>query len=118
VWLASAAAAVGGRVTTIDVDTRKTQLAVHNLRRAGLENAVEPLTGDAGDLLARGAAECWDLIFLDADRKPYATWWSDLWRGLRPNGLLVVDNATSHAAEMEPLVERIRQQPGATEANR
>lgn len=114
VWLASAAAAMGGRVTTIDVDARKTQLAVHNLRRAGLESAVEPHTGDAGVLLARGAAERWDLIFLDADRKPYATWWPDLWRGLRPNGLLVVDNAISHAAEMEPLVERIRQEPGAT----
>ncbi|MFY0579178.1 O-methyltransferase [Cystobacter fuscus] len=115
VWLASAAAAVGGRVTTLDVDARKTQLAIHNLRRAGLQHVVEPLTGDAGAHLARGAAGSWDFVFLDADREPYATWWPDLWRGLKPNGLLVVDNAVSHAAEMEPLVERIRQEPGATQ---
>ncbi len=114
VWLASAATAVGGRVTTLDVDARKTQLAVHNLRRAGLESVVEPRTEDAGTFLAHGSAGIWDLIFLDADRKPYATWWPDLWRGLKPNGLLVVDNAVSHAAEMEPLVERIRQEPRAT----
>jgi predicted O-methyltransferase YrrM len=114
VWLASAAAAVGGRVTTLDVDARKTQLAAHNLERAGLSGVVELRTGDAGTLLAQGPAEHWDLIFLDADRKPYAAWWPDLWRGLRPNGLLVVDNALSHAAEMEPLIERIRQEPRAT----
>lgn len=114
VWLASAEEAVGGRVTTVDVDARKTQLATHNLRRAGLERVVELHTGDAGSLLAGGASGQWDLIFLDADRKPYAAWWPDLWRGLRPNGLLVVDNALSHAAEMEPLLERVRQEPGAT----
>lgn len=114
VWLASAASAVGGRVTTLDVNEHKTRLAARNLERAGLAGVVELRTGDAGAFLAQGPAEQWDLIFLDADRKPYTSWWPDLWRGLRPHGVLVVDNAISHANEMEPLVERIQAEARAS----
>ena len=58
--------------------------------------------------MLRGAADgAFDLIFLDSERPEYPGWWPDLKRVLRPGGLLVVDNATSHAAEMAPFVARV-----------
>ena len=52
---------------------------------------------------ASGRVAC-DLIFLDAERSEYAGLWPHLRRVLRSGGLLVVDNATSHADEMAPLI--------------
>jgi predicted O-methyltransferase YrrM len=41
-------------------------------------------------------------VFLDSERSEYSGWWPQLARVLRPGGLLVVDNATSHAEQMAP----------------
>jgi len=55
-------------------------------------------------VLQRSADGAFDLVFLDSERPEYPGWWPDLKRVLRPGGLLVVDNATSHRAEMAPFV--------------
>ncbi|CEH93216.1 O-methyltransferase (fragment) [Xanthomonas citri pv. citri] len=48
-------------------------------------------------------------MFLDADRGAYARWWPQLRRVLkRGTGLLVVDNATSHATEMAAFMQAVR----------
>jgi predicted O-methyltransferase YrrM len=44
------------------------------------------------------------LIFLDSERPEYPGWWPHLRRVLRPGGLLIVDNATSHVEQMAPFV--------------
>ena len=41
---------------------------------------------------------------LDSERSHYTARWSDLRRVLRPGGLLIVDNATSHPHEVASLV--------------
>jgi predicted O-methyltransferase YrrM len=62
------------------------------------------LNDNAGHVLQRAADGAYDLVFLDSERPEYPGWWPDLKRVLRPGGLLVVDNATSHQAEMAPFV--------------
>ncbi|MDP9107453.1 MAG: class I SAM-dependent methyltransferase [Pseudomonadota bacterium] len=102
-WLANAVRARGGRVTTIEHSAKKAELARLNFARAGLADCIALQVGDANDLLAARASASADLIFLDASRAHYVAWWLDLRRVLRPGGLLIVDNAVSHAAEMAPL---------------
>ena len=50
-----------------------------------------------------------DLVFLDSARSLYLDWWPDLRRVLRAGGLLVVDNATSHAHEMADFVAAVKE---------
>ncbi|WP_251278469.1 O-methyltransferase, partial [Enterobacter hormaechei] len=71
--------------------------------RSGLAERITLVHADAGQWLAQAADASLDLLFLDSDREQYAGWWPQLRRVLRPGGLLVVDNAISHAAQMEPL---------------
>lgn len=101
-WLAQAARAVGGKVTTVDLSRFKFEMAAGNFARAGLAAFIEQVQDDAGKLLARKADGAYDLIFLDSERPEYPGWWPEIRRVLRPGGLLVVDNATSHVAEMAP----------------
>ena len=103
-WLASAARAVGGAVTTVELSDYKMGLATANFARSGLAANITLVHDDAGRVLRGSADGVFDLVFLDSERPEYPGWWPDLRRVLRPGGLLVVDNATSHQAEMAPFV--------------
>jgi predicted O-methyltransferase YrrM len=103
-WLAEAAGAIGGAVTTIESSESKARLAAAAFARAGLAPFITLVHDDAGACMQREDAGGYDMIFLDAERADYVGWWPDLRRLLRAGGLLVVDNATSHAREMAPFV--------------
>jgi predicted O-methyltransferase YrrM len=110
-WLAEAARAIGGTVTTVESSGYKVQLASANFSRAGLAGAINLIQDDAGRALRRLEADAFDLVFLDSKRPDYPQWWPDLRRVLRSGGLLVVDNATSHREQMAPFVELVTADP-------
>jgi len=103
-WLASAVRAIGGSVTTVELSDYKIGLARATFARSGLARDILLVQDDAGRVLQGSADGAFDLVFLDSERPQYPGWWPDLRRALRPGGLLVVDNATSHAVEMAPFV--------------
>jgi predicted O-methyltransferase YrrM len=103
-WLASAACAIGGSVTTVELTEYKIGLARENFSRANVACYITVVHEDAGRVLERWADGAFDLIFLDSERPQYPGWWPDLRRVLRPGGLLVVDNAISHRDELAPFV--------------
>lgn len=103
-WLAEAARAIGGSVTTIDYSEFKIGLAEKTFSRAGLSSYITQIHNDAGEALKSLVSESFDFIFLDALRSEYCKWWPDIRRVLRSGGLLIVDNATSHPEEMAPFV--------------
>lgn len=113
-WLAEAAHAIGGSVTTVEFNDYKVGLARANFARSGLAPVIELVHDDATRLLGRTAEGAYDLIFLDAERPEYPAWWPDLSRVLRPGGLLVVDNATSHVEQMAPFVALVEADPAFT----
>jgi len=103
-WLAGAARDIGGSVTTVERAEYKIGLALTNFERSGLAPLITLVHDDAGQYLQRSEYDAYDLIFLDSERAEYPAWWPDLARVLRPGGLLVADNATSHAEQMAPFV--------------
>jgi predicted O-methyltransferase YrrM len=107
-WLASAAGATGGAVTTVEIADYKVGLARQNFSRSGLASSITLVQDDAGRVLERAGDASFDLVFLDAERPEYPDWWPHLKRVLRPGGLLVVDNATSHPEQMAPFVALVK----------
>jgi predicted O-methyltransferase YrrM len=103
-WLAEAASRIDGSVTTVESAEYKIGLASNNFERAELWPFITLIHDDAVRLLQRTDQGAYDLIFLDSERSEYPEWWPHLRRVLRPGGLLVVDNATSHAQQMAPFV--------------
>lgn len=100
IWLADAARLTGGRVTTVETEAERVEEATVNLRRAGLLDLVEARHEDARQTFERSPASTWDMIFLDAERPHYRSYWSHILRSLRDGGLLIVDNAVSHAHQL------------------
>jgi predicted O-methyltransferase YrrM len=115
-WLADAVESTGGRVQTLDIDPRRTQLAIVNLERAGLGDLVDCRTVGAAQALAEHADAAWDLIFLDAERGEYSGYWRNLRRTLAPGGTMAVDNAISHGVELAEFNRLLDADPRLTAA--
>jgi len=109
-WLADAVKAISGYVITVEVSAVKAEMARSNLERSGLSTWVRQSVMDAGQFFAQQPESRFDLLFLDADRQQYATWWPWIQNILAPGGLLVADNAVSHAAEMNGFLADVRAQ--------
>jgi predicted O-methyltransferase YrrM len=98
----------GGDVAAEDRD------GAENFERGGLAQRITQLEGDAGTHLQQIGDGVFDLVFLDSKRSAYLDWWPALKRILRAGGLLVVDNATSHADEMADFTDAVRADAGFT----
>ncbi len=110
IWLADSARVTGGRVVTLEVNHDKVAMASRNLSMGGLADVVEIVEGSAADTLGRLAGP-FDLVFLDADRPSYLRYLELVVPKLRPGGLLVADNVTSHASELTEYLARVKSHP-------
>jgi predicted O-methyltransferase YrrM len=115
IWLADAVRATGGNLVTVDVDAARSEMAAANLKHADLAQFVELRVQDAAETLRESADDAWDLVFLDAERPHYVSYWPDLVRTLRPNGLLVVDNVISHADQVAAFRALVSSDPRVTD---
>ena len=103
IWLARALPA-GGQVVTLEIDPHHADIARKNLDRAGVLDRVEITIGPANETLSAlydGAAEPFDLIFIDADKKSlpeYLEWSLKL---SRPGTVIIADNVVRDGKVLE-----------------
>jgi predicted O-methyltransferase YrrM len=113
-WLAEAARATGGSVTTVEFSEFKVGLASATFARSGLGSLISLVHDDAGRVLQRSEDSAFDFVFLDSERSEYPGWWPQLRRVLRAGGLLVVDNAISHVEQIAPFTALVKADPHFT----
>jgi predicted O-methyltransferase YrrM len=90
IWLARALP-TDGMLITMEMDEDRARLAKTNFTKAGVNDRVSILVGDAQLKIAKVAGP-FDLIFQDGAKPLYLTLLDPLVRLLRPGGLLVTDN--------------------------
>ncbi len=100
IWLARALVP-GGRLITLEADSKHAEVARRNIAHAGLAHAVEVRLGDARasiEELAAEGGEPFDLIFIDADKRsiPHYLEWSI--KLSRAGTLIVIDNVIRDGA--------------------
>jgi len=94
IWLAKSLPSPG-RLITMEFNPVHAALATANIKSAGLDHLVEIRTGRALDLLPalqRESTEPFDMIFIDADKPPYAEYFQWALQLSRPGTLLIFDN--------------------------
>jgi predicted O-methyltransferase YrrM len=82
-----------GTLLTLECDERHAAFAERYVGRAGLAAVVQVRRGRALDVLPSLDGEEFDLVFLDADRAPLATYFEWALRLVRPGGMIVAHNA-------------------------
>ncbi|MBI5597324.1 MAG: O-methyltransferase [Elusimicrobia bacterium] len=111
IWLARALPA-GGRLVTLEADTKHAAVATANLAAAGFSGAAEVRTGRALDTLPSLEGP-FDLVFIDADKDGYPGYLGWALKLTRKGSLIVADNvvrggAVADAASPDPRVQGIR----------
>ena len=81
----------GCHITTIEKYEKRIPLARENFKKAGKEQNITLLEGDATQILAELHEE-YDLIFMDAAKGQYINFLPDILRLMAPGGILVSDN--------------------------
>ena len=82
-------------IVTIENYEKRIPIAGENFRRAGKENQITLIEGDATEVLKRMDSpfdEPFDMIFMDAAKGQYINFMPDIMRLLKKDGVLVSDN--------------------------
>ena len=79
------------KITTIENYAKRIPIARENFMRAGKENVIELLEGDAAEVM-KELTEPYDFIFMDAAKGQYIHFLPEVLRLLAPGGVLVSDN--------------------------
>jgi predicted O-methyltransferase YrrM len=90
IWLAGGVQP-DGMLLTMEMNAERAQEARANFTRAGLDDRVSVIVGDANLKLSKVSGP-FDLIFQDGDKRSYSLMLDRLVALLRPGGLLVTDN--------------------------
>lgn len=78
-------------ITTIEKYEKRLPVARENFQRAGMEDRITLLEGDAEEILA-GLSGSWDFIFMDAAKGQYLHWLPMLLHLMPEGGVLISDN--------------------------
>lgn len=89
------------RITTIENYPPRILAARENFRRAGKEDVITLLEGDAAEVLKTLSGE-YDFIFMDAAKAQYITILPDVMRLLARGALLVTDNVLQEGEITKP----------------
>lgn len=126
IWMARALPA-NGKLISLEYDPKHAAVAQKNINLAGLDKVVEIRVGKGLDLLPQLAAEGvgpFDMIFIDADKPPYAEYFEWALKLSRPGTLIIADNVIrsgkvldeNHTDEMVTGVQRFNKALAASKA--
>jgi predicted O-methyltransferase YrrM len=90
-WLAQGFAGRKGHITTIDLNVDRARRAIEYFKRAGIEEQVEVLFGDARKIVPTLEGE-FDFVFVDAAKGEYLDYLDLVLPRIATGGILVVDN--------------------------
>ncbi|MCT4687138.1 O-methyltransferase [Vallitalea sp.] len=82
---------IDGCITTIERSEDMIKKAKENIRKAGKEDIITLLEGDASDILS-AIDNSFDVIFMDAAKGQYLTFLPECLRLLKKGGILICDN--------------------------
>ena len=108
IWMGLALEETGGRLTTIEIDVARHDLARRNVAEAGLSLRVTLVLGDAHAEVTTLDGP-FDFVFLDADKEGQVDYFHKLYpRKLAPGGILAAHNAIRQAGSMRDYLALVR----------
>jgi predicted O-methyltransferase YrrM len=101
IWLARGAGP-DGRVVTLEYEPKHAEVALANVRRAGVADRVQVVVGAALETLPTVGGDPFDLVFVDADKENYVAYLEWAVKLARPGALIVVDNVIREGGILSP----------------
>lgn len=110
IWLAKAVSEMKGHVDTIEYFQPKCEIAKKHFKEANMEKYITLYEDNIIDVLKNYDKDL-DMIFMDADRGNYDTYFYYLYPMLKKGGLIVVDNAGNYRDRMKRFLKLAKESP-------
>ena len=110
IWLGLGLRETGGRLVTIEYDPARAKELAENIRRAGLADIVQVVSGDAFQQIPK-LEGTFDFVFLDAWKKDYKRFFDLVYPRLDARGLFLAHNVVNKKNEMGDFLETIHKHP-------
>lgn len=111
-WFAEALSHTDGKLYTVESHKERFGLAEQHFSEAGVEKNVEQIFGHAPEVFLTSEFEklglVFDLIFLDATKIEYGSYFDAVIPLLKPNGVLIADNILSHREELQGFMAEVQ----------
>jgi len=110
IWLGLGARESGGRVVAIEYDPARAAEAASNIKRAGLDDVVRVVHGDAFKEIPK-LQGTFDFVFLDAWKPDYKKFFDMVFPRLTPGGIFTAHNVVNKKKDMEPFLRTVQGHP-------
>jgi len=106
IWIGLGLRETGGRLTTIEYDAQRAREATANIHRAGLDDVVTVVSGDAFKEIPKVQGAI-DFVFLDAWKPDYKKFLDMVYPRLTRGGLFLAHNVVNKRDEMKDFLAAV-----------
>ena len=110
IWIGLGLRETGGRLVTIEYDPQRAKELTANLKRAGLSDIVQVMSGDAFQQIPKTQGT-FDFVFLDAWKRDYKRFFEMVYPRLDKGGLFVAHNVVNKRNEMGDFLDVVQKHP-------
>jgi predicted O-methyltransferase YrrM len=110
IWLGLGARESGGRVVAIEYDPQRAKEAAANVKRAGLDDVVRVVHGDAFAEIPK-LQGTFDFVFLDAWKPDYKKFFDLVFPRLSVGAVFTAHNVVNKKKDMEPFLNTVQNHP-------
>ncbi len=110
IWIGLGLRETGGTLVTIEYDPQRARELKANIARAGLQDVVQAVAGDAFKEVPKVAGPL-DFVFVDAWKPDYKKYFDMVFPKLASGGLLLAHNVVNKKSEMQPFLSAIEGRP-------
>ena len=82
----------GGHLDTLEINDELEDLILEGFEKAGIADRITLHIGDAKETLDRLKDRCYDLVFIDANKREYCDYYRAVFDMVRPGGYILADN--------------------------
>jgi predicted O-methyltransferase YrrM len=110
IWIGLGLRQTGGRLITIEYDQVRAREARENVRRAGLDDIIQVVAGDAFAEIPR-IQGTFGLVFLDAWKRDYSRFFTLIFPRLDVGGLFLAHNVVNKRDQMPEFLAVVQRHP-------
>jgi predicted O-methyltransferase YrrM len=110
IWIAQGLRASGGKLVSIEYDPVRAKELAGNIRRAGMTDVVQVVSGDAFAEIPK-LTGTFDFVFLDAWKRDYKKFFDLVYPRLDRGGLFTAHNVVNKRDEMGDFLNAIQRNP-------
>jgi predicted O-methyltransferase YrrM len=110
IWMGLGMRETGGKLVTIEYDKARAAQAAANVKKAGLSDVVQVVSGDAFAEIPK-VPGTFDFVFCDAWKRDYQKFFSMVFPRMDKGGLFLGHNVVNKKDEMADFLETIHTSP-------